>query len=60
MEIYIPADDGKKQVLLTDEPFDVPGWIRIELDGEEVDVHIDQLMPAIIAFDAKISRGKED
>lgn len=52
---------------ISDEGFNSPGWLSLVIKGDDgdyvhgIDVHIDELLPAIIGFDAKLGRvNKED
>jgi hypothetical protein len=56
----IQLKDGEKILELNDESFDADGWLELSIGSENINLHITTLMPAIIAFDAKYSRSKEE
>lgn len=60
MRIELRTETTEKLLVISDDDFDEPGYVQIEFDGEYVEIAIKDLMPAIIAFDAKESRSKED
>lgn len=58
MKITLTDIDAKK-LEISDESFQVPGFVELNIGQETIDLHITDLMPAFIAFDAKYSKMKE-
>jgi len=62
IKITAPDNHDKEtiEMTLSDEDYDVQGFIDIEVDGQEIgSVHIDDIMPALVGFDCKRSREDE-
>lgn len=60
MKITLKADE-QREIVISDESFDVPGFVNISFRNEDsIDISLRELMPALIAFDAKNSREKEE
>jgi len=57
MKIEIKADE--EIVTMDDGDFNVPGWINIKIKDVDVDIHINDLLPAVESFDIKYKRDKE-
>ncbi len=46
-----------EEFALDDTPFEVPGWISVQVGGVEVsEIHINDLYPAVIAFKQRYDR----
>ena len=64
MKIELKDDDST--LILDDSEFDVPGWIMLTIKNEDtgidgmVELHIKDLMPAMIAFHAKYTQDLPD
>jgi hypothetical protein len=59
MRTILKCDDGQF-LSISDDNFDLPGWVTVKIDtgkdSLETDILIEDLMPALIGFDAKYSR----
>ena len=52
--------NGRKEIYLDDDGFDVPGWITLSIDGgDEIELHITELKPAVMSFFNKYVDGLE-
>ena len=60
MKIIIKAytDNGKEDIVITDESLDNDGFIDIVIGDFECTIDSNEIMSALIAFDAKRSRNK--
>jgi len=54
MKITLTEDDQKLEI--TNDGFSVNGWVHLTLGSEDIDVHLNDLMPALIALDAAYNR----
>ena len=57
-------DEEQNLLTITDDLLDIPGWIRLRIERrgelEEIDIHIKELYPAVVAFLEKYHLNKED
>lgn len=58
MKVKLTTDEG--QIIISDENLDNDNYVNIKVGDSEQDVLLSELMPAIIAFDAKRSRRISD
>lgn len=49
---------GRIQIEIDDDGFDVGGWLTIRVGDIAAEIHINDLLPAIIGFDAKFNRER--
>jgi hypothetical protein len=53
MKILLEVDNdtpNKELLILTNDNFDIPGWLTLHVGNSEVEIHINDLWPAIHAF----------
>lgn len=53
-------NEEHKEIIFSDNGYGKVGWLSIRIGDEMADIHITDLMPAIIGFDAKFSRNIEE
>jgi hypothetical protein len=46
----ISIKDQEQKLILTDDEFDVYGWVHLVVEDKEIDIHINDLYPAVLAF----------
>lgn len=58
MEIKLKAENdvGKTEIILSDDEFSVNGFISIQIGNEIAEIHINDILPAIVSFDTKFKR----
>lgn len=60
----ITLKDEEQEIVLTDEQNNIPGWVTFVIEDEgkykDIDIHIEELYPAIVAFLEKYNLNKED
>lgn len=57
----ITLKDVDNTLELSDDQFDVPGWISFHIqEGQEIELHIKDILPALIAFDVKYSSKEKE
>ena len=59
MKIII-KDGDLTRLILTDDEFDFNGWVNLRIEDKEMDIHIEELYPAVVAFLEKYNLNKED
>jgi hypothetical protein len=52
-------DKPEEKLVLSDDGYDAPGWIDITIGDETIGIHINDLMPAMDAFETKYYKQKE-
>lgn len=51
--------DNPIDLIISDEGFDLPGWISLKIGETVIETTVDDFMPALIAFEAKQVRHDE-
>lgn len=63
MKVILPVEfdhiPDKGELILSDDHYDVVGFIDIRIGDQSAVIHVTDLMPAVVAFDAKYSRSRE-
>ena len=61
MKIVLKADGETKEedLIFSDEGYAVVGFIDIVIQDKEVSIHINDLLPVIVAFEEKYQRHLE-